>query len=668
MNSDKKKGQKDPSKENIKFILELFNSSKLIDAKKEIDKQIIKYPNSSILFNILGAVLASQNQFDKAVENYKRSIKINPNYAQAYNNLGIVFHKLDKINEAVDKYRKAISLNSDFAEAFHNLGNAFRELNKPTDALSYFKKAIKIKPNYVEAFNSLGETNQILLNKKEALANFQEAIKIKPNYAEAYNNLGLLLDDLIRFDESLSSYNKAIKLKPNYEKPYNNLGNLLSDLGKYDEANDLYLKAIKIKPDYAKAYSNLLFNYNYMINYDPNLYLSYAKKYRSNCKVIKKSLSFKYQYEENPKKLKLGFVSADFGNHPGGFFTLSTLRELRKKNFELVSYATIDRNDEFSPHFKPLFSKWNSIKEKKDIEVVEQIFKDGIHILIDSQGHSAGNRLSIFMYKAAPIQASWLSQGSLGIPEVDYFIGSPHVTPKNEENHYVEKILRLPEISQVFTPPDFEVTTDSLPALKNNFVTFGCINKLAKIHDEVILLWSKILLTVSNSKLLIKNRNLKNNEVNENICSKFEKHNIKRNRLILIDETKTRRENLEVFNQIDIALDPFPFQGNTSTCEAVWMGVPVLTLKGDRFLFHFGESINSNLNMHDWIAKNYEEYVSKAVKFSSDLNELSKIRKNLRQIALQSPVFDAPRFTEHFSKMLWDMWHNFSRKAEFKKH
>ena len=405
-----------------------------------------------------------------------------------------------------------------------------------------------------------------------------------------------------------------------------------------------------------------------MIDYDPNLYLSYAKKYRANCNLIKENLSFKYQYEKNPKKLRLGFVSADFGNHPGGYFTLSTLRELKKKNFELVAYATIDRNDEFSNNFRSLFDKWNSIQKIRDIKVIEQIFKDGVHILIDLQGHSAQNRLQIFMYKAAPIQASWLSQGSLGIPEVDYLIGSHHVTPKDEENHYVEKIWRLPEICQVFTPPFFDVKINSLPALKNNFVTFGCINKLTKIHDEVILLWSKILLSVSNSKLLIKNKNLENNEVNENICSKFEKYNIKRNRLILIGETKTRRENLEVFNQIDIALDPFPFQGNTSTCEAVWMGVPVLTLKGDRFLFHFGESINSNLNMHDWIAKNYEEYVSKAVKFSSDLNELSKIRKNLRQIALQSPVFDAPRFAEHFSKMLWDMWHNFSRKAEFKKH
>ena len=355
-------------------------------------------------------------------------------------------------------------------------------------------------------------------------------------------------------------------------------------------------------------------------------------------------------------------MSADFGNHPGGFFTLSTLRELRRKNFELIAYATIERKDEFSPHFRPLFSKWNLIEKKKDEEVVEKIFKDGIHILIDLQGHSAKNRLTIFMYKAAPIQVSWLGQGSTGIPEIDYFIGSPHVTPKNEEKQYVEKILRLPEISQCFTPPDFDIKINSLPVIKNNFITFGCINKFSKVNDDVIALWSKILLSISNSKLLLKNKDFDSKKIIENTFTRFEKHNINRNRLLLKGESKTRKESIEVYNEIDIALDPFPFQGNTTTCEAVWMGVPVITLKGNRYLFHFGESINSNLNMCDWIAANHCEYVSKAIKFSSDIDLLSKIRINLRAKALQSPVFDASRFTEHLSGKFWEIWKKFNNQ------
>ena len=401
---------------------------------------------------------------------------------------------------------------------------------------------------------------------------------------------------------------------------------------------------------------------NYKTNFDPDLYLSESKKFRSNCKSIKKDLSFKHQYEKKPKKLRLGLVSADFGNHPGGFFTLNTLRELRKKNFELIAYSNKDRKDEFSHHFKPLFSKWYSIAKKKDDEVVEQIFKDGIHILIELQGHSAENRIPVFMYKAAPIQVSWLSTGTLGVSEIDYLIGSPHITPKEEENHFIEKIWRLPEITQCFTPPDFELQITSLPAVNNNFITFGSVNKLSKMNDDVIALWSKILLSVSNSKILLSNNYFDNQKIVENTFKRFEKHKINKNRLILQGESRTRKELLEVYNKIDIALDPFPFQGNTTTCEAVWMGVPVITLKGNRYIFHFGESINANLNMHEWIAEDSKEYVSKAIKFSSDINQLSKIRMNLRKIALQSPVFDAQRFSDHFSKMLWKMWEKFNSK------
>ena len=653
--------KKKPTEKKINFILKLFSLKKLDEAKKQINKDLINYPNSAILLNILGAVYTESNEPKEAVRNYKKAIEADSNYAQAYNNLGISLHKLENIDEAIDNYKKAINLKKDFAEAFNNLGSAKKALNKTNEAIEFFKKAINLKPHYAEAYNNLGLVYDDLGNKEEALENFNKAIKIKPDYAEAHNHLGTVLRDLTRFDESLSSYYKSIEFNPDKEKVYNNLGNLYNNLGKYNEATQAYKNAIKIKPDYAIAHSNLLFNINYKKNFDPDEYLREAKNFRINCEP-KKNFSLKYNFEKNPKKLRLGLVSADFGNHPGGFFTLSTLRELRKKNFELIAYATTDRKDEFSHHFKPLFMKWHSVEKEKDEKIVEKIFKDGIHILIDLQGHSDKNKLPIFIYKAAPIQLSWLGQGSTGIPEIDYLIGSPHITPKDEENHFVEKIFRLPEISQCFTPPDFDVEINTLPALKNNFITFGCINKLTKVNDDVILLWSKVLSSVKGSKILLKNKDLNNKKVCEKILERFKKNNINEDRIILEGESKSRKELLQVYNRIDIALDPFPFQGNTSTIEAVWMGVPVITLRGNRYLFHFGESINSNLNMKDWIANNHEEYISKSLEFASDIKQLIKIRKTLRQIALNSPVFDAERFSEHFSNMLWDIWNEFNKK------
>ena len=655
MNLDKQKKQNPEDKE-IKLILELFNLNKHSEAEKKINQQLLKYPNSWILFNILGAVLVGQDKLEQGIENYKKSIEINPKYAQAYNNLGVALHRLDKLEESVTNIKKALDLKKDFAEAFNNLGNLMKAMNKTKDSLKCFEKAIKISPNYAEAYNSLGGAYQDLGKTKEAMKNFQEAIKIKPNYVDAHNNLGISYTDLAKYDEAFSSYEKAIELDINFEKSYNNLGNLLSAFGKYEEATDKYRKAIKIKPDYRKAYSNLLFNLNYEINLDTKIYLEEAKKFGLNCRSKNYKMVSEYKYQKEPNKLKLGFVTSDFGNHPGGYFSLSTLRELKKKNFELIAYSNYDRKDEYVHNFWPLFEKWHSIEKKKDKEVVEQILEDGIHILIEMQGHSAANRIPVFMYKPAPIQISWLSQGTLGVPEIDYLIGSPHITPLNEENHFIEKILRLPEITQCFTPPDFDTKVNSLPAINNNFITFGSLNKLTKINDDVITLWSKILLSVPKSKLILKSREFDNQSVVKDLINKFKKHNIDNNRLILQGKSKTRKEVFEVYNEIDIALDPFPFQGNTSSCEAIWMGVPVITLKGNRLLFHFGESINSNLKMNNWIAENKDEYVLKAIKFSKNLNDLSKIRANLRETAIKSPVFDAKRFSENFSELMWKVW------------
>ena len=577
MTLDKKK-QNDPNESTIKFILELFNLKKLVEAKKEVNAQIIKYPNSPILFNILGAIFADQNLFDEAVKNYNNSIKINPSYAQAHNNLGIALQKLKKLNQAIDSYKKAIALNSIFPEAYNNLGNAKREIGNSKDAVQYFKKALEIKFDFPDAHHNLGSAYEETGNVNDALKSFEKAIEIKPNYFQAYNSLGLLLTSLLKFDEATKVYNEAIKINPNYEKPYNNLGNLQNDLGLFDLAKNSYLKAIKAKPYYPKAQSNLLFSLNYETNFDIKNYLSEAKQLGLSWKLNKKNLLIKYKYEKNPKKLKLGLVSSDFGNHPGGYFTLSTLKELKKMNFELIAYSNLFRRDEYVHNFKSLFSKWHSIEKKDDEEVVKQIIEDGIHILVDMQGHSAHNRLTLFVYKSAPVQISWLAQGSTGISEIDYFVGSKYITPKEEEGYFVEKIFALPEISQVFTPPDFNVEIKDLPAKKNNFITFGCLNKLTKVNDEVINLWSKILYLIPNSKILIKSWELSNHNFRDKTLERFKKFNIDEKRIIFQGKSKTRKELLETYNKIDISLDPFPFQGNTSTCESIWM------VKSNRYL------------------------------------------------------------------------------------
>ena len=456
-------------------------------------------------------------------------------------------------------------------------------------------------------------------------------------------------------EESVSSYNKAIQLQPDAGF-YSNRGNVLQNLGKIDEAISSHRRAIQLKPDYAHAYSNLLLSLQYKIDLTHDQYLPIAQEFGRNCSPDDKTIPCNYIYTIKPTKLRIGFVSSDFGNHPGGYFSFSTLKELKNKKLELIAYSNFDRKDQLAHQFRYLFTEWRSIENLTDKEVATLVIKDGIHILVDLQGHTSRNRLPVFAYKPAPIQVSWLSPVTTGIQEIDYFIGSPYLIPKIEENQFVEKVIRLPETEACFTPPNFEIPVNGLPAHNNNFITFGCFNILTKMNDSVVALWSQILSELTNSKLYLKAKLFHNQKVISHTLERFQQHDIEPDRLILQGWAPNRQKSLLAYHQVDIALDPFPFQGHTTTCEAIWMGVPVVTLKGNRFLFHAGENVNYNIGMEDWVADDQEQYISKAIDFGSDLDQLSKIRQNLRQQVLKSPIFDAPRLADHFNQMLWRIW------------
>ena len=398
----------------------------------------------------------------------------------------------------------------------------------------------------------------------------------------------------------------------------------------------------------------------YEENHETKKYLEKAKKYTSSIVSIDKESINKYQYDVNPKKLRVGFVSSDLGRHPGGFFLLNTIRNLKGKNLELYAYSNFDRSDEIADEFRSLFDVWHSIEFKNDLEVINQVRKDGIHILIDCMGHTKDNRLTIFPYKPAPIQLTYLAPGSTGIPEIDYFLGSSHLIPKHEENHFVEKIWRLPEVLQCFTPPNFDLEVKELPALKNGYITFGSLNKFSKLSDSALKLWSEVLTSIENSKILIKLLHFKFEGIRESTIEEFKKYGVNSDKIIFVEQTKSRKQALELYNSIDICLDTFPFQGNTTTLEAAWMGVPTLTMKGDRFIFHFGEANNAYMELSEWTAENQKDFIIRATKFSSNLKQLSELRQGLRDQLLKSPICDAPRLANHFDKMLWEMWKNYN--------
>ena len=571
-------------------------------------------------------VLYSANKFNELEIVTTKLIQKYPNIAPLLNILGLALHKQGYLKKAAISYEQAIVISPKFVFAHNNLGNVFKDLGE-------FDKA---------------------------LSKYQHAIKLNPNYAEGYYNQGLVYKKICKYNESIKSLEYALKIKPDYIDAYFDLGQILVTVGKFEEAIKNFQKVINLKPNFTSAYNNIFFTLLYMKKNDHNFFISLTKKFRSSLKIIDPNLLLKYQFENKPKKLRIGFVSGDFWEHPVGYILLDALKNLKKKNLELVAYSNFSKKDDFSIKLKSHFNKWHEIENKEDVDVVNQIRKDRINILFDLSGHSAKNRLPIFLNKPAPIQISWGGYpGFVGIPEIDYIFGDPYVTPEKENKYFTEKVFILPNIWICFTVPEFEVKIKELPAIKNKYITFGSFNNLSKINEEVVFLWSKILKAVPKSKFFLKSHVFNDSYFKKKIINNFEKNNVSKDSIIL-EGRSSRKEYLDCYNKIDIALDPFPWSGGISTFEAIWMGVPVLTKKGhNKFVSHQTESINHNSGMSDWIAKDENEYLSKAVKFSSNINGLKKIRKNSREIILKLPSFNTSLFAEEFNKALWEIWDKF---------
>ena len=361
------------------------------------------------------------------------------------------------------------------------------------------------------------------------------------------------------------------------------------------------------------------------------------------------------------EKLRIGFVSGDFSNHPVGYFVEGMLEQLDRSQFEIFAFPTSSTTDDLTHRIKTFFTDWTPICGMSDQAAASLIHQKRIHILIDLSGHTAHNRLAVFSYKPAPIQASWLGYfATTGLPEMDYFLGDPQMSPENEANHFTEAIWNLAETWLCNKPPVHRVSISILPALSNGFLTFGSFGNLAKMNDLVVETWSSVLHRLPKSKLLLKSKQLGDLSQIEEVKSRFKKFNIPVYRLIL-EGPVSREAYFEAYQRVDIVLDTFPYPGGTTSVDSLWMGVPVLTLKGDRFLSHLGESIAINAGNSDWIAADVSEYANKAVGFASDLDRLAQLRNTLRERVLRSPLYDTTRFAKNFEKALWGMWNQRSQ-------
>ena len=651
----------EPSQQQLDDLLEYYQTKQYDDAEKLSVSITEEFPKHQFAWKVLAIVLKQNGRINESLIASQKSVQLDLHDAEARNNLGNTLKELGKLDESEASLRQAIELKPDFAEAHNNLGVTLKAQGKLKESEASLRQAIALKPNYAEGHNNLGNILKEQGKLDESEASLRQAIELKPDFAEAHNNLGVTLKAQGKLNEAEVSCRQAIKLKPDYAKAYNHLGVILQKLGRLNEAEASYRQAMKLKPDYAEAHSNLLFLYSGFM-YESSHYLKKAREYGQQ---IAKSVVSKYSTwlcVGNTKILRVGMVSGDLKNHPVGYFLEEFLNQLDEFDFELYAYTTQSNEDDLTLRIKPGFTRWKSLVGISDVDAADHIYNDGIHILIDLSGHTAQNRLPIFAWKPAPVQISWLGYfASTGVAEIDYILGDPYVTPTEEANHFSEKIWQLPESYICFTEPEVDIDVVSLPALDKKKVTFGCFNKIARITDPVVRVWSEILHAVPTAVLFLKDKNFEVESIRESFYDRFKVNGIQKDRLILEGQSP-RSKYLAAYNRVDIALSPFPYGGGTTSAEGLWMGVPVITMQGNHFLSHLGESIANNTGLSDWIAVDEEDYVAKAIAFSTDLEGLEKLRSRLRAQVLSRPLFDAERFANHFKNALRGMWKRFEER------
>ncbi len=493
-------------------------------------------------------------------------------------------------------------------------------------------------------------------------------------FKEAYLNDKTLIDALFNYAEisiRLLKYKEVKDLLVEYlnKKKYDYkatlaLARIHFYLGNMDECLNNYKKIIDNDEANSKLWSAFIFTTNYTYKYNQKDYLNFCNRYSEKLQKFDKKVLKKFQYEINPKKIRLGFFSADLRTHSVAKFIEETLKILKKNNFEIIGFSNnnLGADDLTTERLKEIFHEWYDIFKLNDLDVVNLVRDKKINILFDLTGYSTGNRCEIFKNKSAPLQISWCGYcNSSGIKEIDYLIADKNLIKKEEELNYTEKIIRLPKIWNSHFLISSELKINELPAIKNKFVTFGSFNNYGKLSDDVIETWSKILKN-DNSRLILKSSVHDHQLVRDNIMSKFKKNGVNKDKIVFMERLKNYEDHLKAYNNIDISLDTFPFAGATTTFESLWMGVPTITLSGQVFNSKFGVSINKNLNMNNFIAKDQIDYIEKAKMISSDINKLNQIRKSLRSLAMNSPLFDNKDFGLELSKTLKDKWSLFSQQ------
>jgi protein O-GlcNAc transferase len=648
-------------------------------------------PNWPVVYSNFGSLLMALGRREEAAARFRRALELKPDMVEALTNLGSVLGDLGKVEDAEACFRRAITLRPAFSVPYNNLASLLQAHGRHKEAMTWYERGIKINPKMAELHNNLGNSLKDLGRVQQAEASFRRALELKPDMAAAHSNLGGVLQDQGKFEAARAAYRKALAIEPSFVAAHSNLGNVVRELGRLQEAEEEFRRALALRPDspetlnnlgtvlkdtgrqaeaqaalrealalrpsFVVAHHNLLMTMQYDPATSPAALLAEHRAFDQRFAAPLAPKLIDHRNNRDPeRRLRIGYVSGDFGAHPVGYFLTPVLPAHDRSQVEVFGYSDRLNEDKTTWLLQAACDQWRRIVELDDAALAERIRADGIDILVDLSGHTAENRLLVFARKPAPVQVTWAGYvGTTGLSAMDYLISDERETPPGCETECVETVIRLPDGYVCYAPPPYAPDVNRLPASEPGHVTFGCFNNLAKINRSVIALWARILQRLPEAQLIMKTHQLDDGGTRQRFAEQFAGHGVDPKRVSLLGRSK-HYALLQEYNRIDIALDPFPYSGGLTTLESLWMGVPVVTKQGDRFAARHTSSHLAAVGLSELIAPDPDGYLKIACELAEDLPRLGALRQGLRARMAASPLCDGPRFTRDLEAAYRTMW------------
>ncbi len=634
-------------------------SGNLVEALR-IYREILEIePQNVDALNLGGVASHRLGDVESGINLLRAAVAVNPGHAEVHNNLGNALQAAGQVHEAAAAYHTATKLKPDFADAHYNLGTALQTSGDAESAIDAYRRTIKFKPSFAEAHYRLGVLLHTSGKMDEAMAAYGRTVEADPGHAAANNNLAAGQIARSNYEEAIACCRQALATDPDNAKTLSLLGVAQDNLGLLDEALASYRKAIALDPEFATAHSNLLFCMCHHPGATATEIFDESRRWNEVHAAPFATHARPHANSRDPeRRLRIGYVSPDFRRHAVSFFLEPLIAAHDRGEIEVFCYAQVTRPDEITARFRDIADHWCSTMDMDDVALARRIRADEIDILVDLAGHTANNRLPAFAARPAPVQATWLGYpGTTGMDAIDYRLTDAIADPEGEADAvHSETLVRLPETFLCYTPPPEAPNVTPLPASANGHVTFGSFNSLSKVTPEAIETWARILHGVLGSRLLLKAKQLRPGEIGRRFLELFAAHGIDPSRIELAGDVTSTAEHLETLARADIALDSFPYNGTTTTCEALWMGVPVVTLSGERHAGRVTTSLLTTVGLPELSAATREEYIETAVRLAGDPDRLATLRGGLRGRMSAAPLCDAAGFAHNIEAAYRDMW------------